>query len=65
MQYTDVDYFQRKQAWRTGMSLRLRLLERWAKSHALLSPTNAERLTGMLKRLETDTLSIAFVGCCR
>ena len=62
MQYTGVDYFQRKQAWRTGMSLRLRLLERWAKSHALLSPTNAERLTGMLKRLETDTLSIAFVG---
>lgn len=62
MQHAGVDYFHRRQAWRTGMGLRLRLLERWAQSNALLRPPNAERLTSVLKRLESDTLSIGFVG---
>ena len=62
MQNAGVDYFQRRQAWRNGMGLRLRLLDRWAQSHALLGPANADRLAAILKRLDTETLSIAFVG---
>ena len=62
MQNAGLDYFQRRQAWRAGMGLRLRLLERWAQSHPLLGPATADRLAGILERLDQDTLSIAFVG---
>lgn len=62
MQNLGFDYFQRRQAWRTGMGLRLRLLERWAQSHELLTPENADRVANILSRLDSDTLSVAFVG---
>ena len=62
MQNTRTDYFQRRQAWRTGIGLRLRLLERWARTHALIEPENADRIAGIWTGLKSDTLSIGFVG---
>ena len=62
MQNSRIDYFQRRQAWRTGIGLRLRLLERWARTHALIEPENADRIPGILTSLKSDTLSIGFVG---
>ena len=62
MQNSRIDYFQRRQAWRTGIGLRLRLLERWARTHALIEPENADRIAGILTSLKSDTLSIGFVG---
>jgi len=62
MQNSRTDYFQRRQAWRTGIGLRLRLLERWARTHALIEPENADRIAGILTSLKSDTLSIGFVG---
>lgn len=62
MQDTKIDYFQRRQAWRTGIGLRLRLLERWARTHALIEPENAGRIAGILTGLKSDTLSLGFVG---
>ena len=62
MQNTRIDYFQRRQAWRTGIGLRLRLLERWAQTHALIEPENADRIAGILTGLSGDTLSLGFVG---
>ena len=62
MQNLRSDYFQRRQAWRTGIGFRLRLLERWAQTHALLEPENADRIAGILRRLDGDTSSLGFVG---
>ena len=62
MQDTKIDYFQRRQAWRTGIGLRLRLLERWARTHALIEPENAGRIARILTGLKSDTLSLGFVG---
>lgn len=62
MSYLGMDYFQRRQAWRTGIGFRLRLLERWAQTHALIEAENADRITGILTSLESDTLSLGFVG---
>jgi hypothetical protein len=62
MQNTRIDYFQRRQAWRTGIGLRLRLLERWARTHALIEPENANRIAGILISLKSDTLSLGLVG---
>jgi len=55
-------YFQRRQAWRSGLTLRLRLLVQWAQKHGLLEPTSAARIADMQRRLESDTVSIAFIG---
>jgi len=62
MQNLGLDYFQRRQAWRTGIGLRLRLMERWAQSHDLLNLESANRIADILSRLDSDTLSVAFVG---
>ena len=62
MQNLGLDYFQHRQAWRTGIGLRLRLMERWAQSHELLNLESANRIADILSRLDSDTLSVAFVG---
>ncbi len=62
MQHISGLYFQRRQAWRSGVALRLRLLAQWCQSHALLSPTNAARMADIQKRLVSDSVAIAFVG---
>jgi chemosensory pili system protein ChpA (sensor histidine kinase/response regulator) len=54
MHHLRVDYFQRRRAWRTGIGFRLRLLERWAQTHALLEPESADRIAVMLRRLDSD-----------
>ena len=55
-------YFQRRQAWRSGLTLRLRLLVQWAQKHGLLEPASAARIADMQRRLESDAVSVAFIG---
>ena len=62
MQNLGLDYFQHRQAWRTGIGLRLRLMERWAQSHELLNLESADRIADILSRLDSDAVSVAFVG---
>jgi hypothetical protein len=54
MQNLGLDYFQHRQAWRTGIGLRLRLMERWAQSHDLLNLESANRIADILSRLDSD-----------
>lgn len=56
------DYFQRRQAWRSGLALRLRLLTQWCQSHALLTTENASHIADIQKRLQSDSMVIGFVG---
>jgi len=56
------DYFQRRQAWRSGLALRLRLLTQWCQSHALLSAANASRVAQIQSRLQSDSMVIGFFG---
>lgn len=62
MESIDGEYFQRRQAWRSGLSLRLRLLAQWCQLHNLLSPANASRLADLQRRLLSDDLRVGFVG---
>jgi hypothetical protein len=62
MESFSAHYFQRQQAWRSGLTLRLRLLLQWAQKHGLLEPTSAARIADVQRRLEKDTVSIAFIG---
>ena len=62
MQSIDGDNFQRRQAWRSGLALRLRLLAQWCQSHALLNGAIASRLADIQKRLLSDDLTVGFVG---
>jgi len=62
MEYLSADSFQRRQAWRSGLALRLRLLDQWCQSHALLSTAATSRLADVQRRLLSDSLTIAFVG---
>jgi hypothetical protein len=62
MELFGAHYFQRQQAWRSGLTLRLRLLLQWAQKHGLLEPTSAARIADVQRRLDKDTVSIAFIG---
>ncbi len=62
MEPIDGDYFQRRQAWRSGLSLRLRLLAQWCQSHTLLRAANASHLAELQRPLLSDDLTVGFVG---
>lgn len=62
MELFGADYLVREKAWRSGLALRLRLLAQWGQTHQLLQAASASRIESIQRRLDTDTVTLAFVG---